>query len=206
MGLAVIPSSPAFFWRIRVDDMSTATKRFTPDDLLSLPDDGHRYELVDGELVEKGMGAESDLIGGIVYHLLALYCASNPVGLPTPETNYQCFPDDPGKVRRPDASFIRKERVPAAIPRGYWRIAPDMAVEVVSPNDLYSEVEAKVNEYLAAGVRLVWVIDPPTLSVRVHRADGTVTDIGPDGELSGEDIVRGFHCPVASLFPSPRPA
>src|ERR1051326_4229867 len=179
--------------------MSTATKRHTPDDLLSLPDDGHRYELVNGELVEKGMGAESDLIGGIVYFQMALYCASNRVGLPLPETYYQCFPDDPAKVRRPDASFIRKGNVPTVIPRGHWRIAPDLAVEVVSPNDLFSEVREKVRDYLAAGVRLVWVIDPPTHTVQVFHPDGADSTIGPEGELSGEDVLPGFRCRVAEL-------
>jgi Uma2 family endonuclease len=74
---------------------------------------------------------------------------------------------------------------------------------VISPNELYSEVEEKVDEYLAAGVRLVWVIDPPHRSVRIHRADGTVTDLHESDELSGEAVVPGFCCPVAELFHPP---
>src|SRR6266404_1766612 len=149
--------------------IATVAKKYTPEDLLAMPDDGKCYELVNGELVEKAVSMESDVIGGILYHLMASYCDRNPVGQAFPETYYQCFPDDPSKVRRPDASFISAERVPRILPRGHCQIAPDLAAEVISPNDLYEEVEAKVEEYLRARVRLVWVLNPRNRSVRVHR-------------------------------------
>ena len=92
------------------------------------------------------------------------------------DASYQCFPAAARQVRKPDASFIRIDRLPAGEePEGHCPIAPDLAVEVVSPNDLYSEVEEKVDDYLAAGVRLVWVIDPPTRTAHVHRAGGGVS-------------------------------
>ncbi len=71
---------------------------------------------------------------------------------------------------------------------------------MISPNDLYGEVEEKVDEYLLAGVRLVWVIDPQTKSIRIHRANRTVEDLNVTDELSGEDVVPGFRCRVADLF------
>jgi Uma2 family endonuclease len=187
--------------------IQAATKtRCTPEDLLDMPD-GDRFELVGGELVERHMGWNSSWIGGRVHHLLSTFCDAHPVALVAPaDAGYQCFPDDPNKVRRADASIIRRERLPTDEQlQGHCRIAPDLAAEVVSPNDLYSEVEGKVEEYLAAGVKLVWVVNPPLRSVRVHRADGSVTDLGEEDELSGEDVLSGFRCKVADLFRDPPP-
>ena len=84
---------------------------------------------------------------------------------------------------------------------GYITIAPDLAVEVVSPNDIYYEVEAKVDEYLSAGVRLVWVVNPVNKSVRVFQPGRIVDEFGPDGELTGGGVIPGFTCSVRSLFP-----
>jgi Uma2 family endonuclease len=182
--------------------------RYTPEDLLAMPDDGKDYELVDGELVERNMGWYATWIGGRLYKLLTNYCDDKGLGWTAPgDASYQCFPDDPKKVRKADVSFIRIERLsPGQEPQGHCRIPPDLAVEVVSPNDLYSEVEAKVGEYLGAGVRLVWVIDPPTRSVRVHRANGTVADLEEEDELSGEEVIPGFRCRVGELFAAPTEA
>ena len=103
-----------------------------------------------------------------------------------------------------DASFIAAHRLTRDdLPTGHCEIVPDLAVEVISPNDLYSDVETKVDEYLQAGVRLVWVIDPGTESVRVHRLNGSVQDLSSRDPLSGEDVVPGFSCPVAKLFELP---
>jgi len=157
---------------------------------------------VDGELVERNMGWESSWIGGQLYLLLGNYCKAHRLGWVAPgDASYQCFPFPSDKVRRPDVSFISIQRLtPDRKPTGHCLIAPDLIVEVVSPNDLYVEVEAKVAEYLEAGVRLVWVVNPPTRSIRVHRKEGTVTDLEATDELSGEDVVPGFLCRVAEIF------
>jgi Uma2 family endonuclease len=186
--------------------MSTvaAKTRYTPEDLLTMPD-GDRYELVDGELVERNMGWRASWIGGRLHYFLSDFCQKNPVGWVAPaDASYRCYPDAPDKVRKPDVSFIRMERMPAGEqPEGHCRLAPDLVVEVISPNDLYYEVEEKVAEYLAAGVRLVWVVNPPTRSVRVHRADGTLADLEETDELNGEDVLPGFRCCVSDLFVLP---
>jgi Uma2 family endonuclease len=186
--------------------MSTieAKTRYTPEYLLAMPD-GKNFELVNGELVERNMGWYSCWIAGRLHYLLTNYCDANELGWTAPGD--ASFPDDPNKVRKANVSFIRIERLsPGQEPQGHCRISPDLAVEVVSPNDLYSEVETKVGEYLGAGVRLVWVIDPPTRSVRVHRADGTVADLEEKDELSGEEVIPGFHCRVRELFAAPTEA
>jgi Uma2 family endonuclease len=86
------------------------------------------------------------------------------------------------------------------VPQGHCRVAPDLVIEAVSPNDTAYEVEDKIAQWLGAGVRLVWVIYPETQRVQVHRADGTVTKLQSAEQLSGEDVIPGFQCQVAAVF------
>jgi Uma2 family endonuclease len=103
--------------------------------------------------------------------------------------------------------LIRKGRLPGErFPEGYVRIAPDLAVEVISPNDLAYEVDDKVEEYLRAGVRLVWVVNPQTRTVRIHRADGSIAQRREGEDLTGDDVLPGFVCPLAAVFPPTAPA
>jgi Uma2 family endonuclease len=181
------------------------TPTYTADDLLRMPL-CKGYELVDGKLQELHVGAESSYIGGQLFALLLAYCRTKRLGwVFPPETSYQIFfPDRPNLVRKPDTSFVRLGRLPnERLPKGHIQLAPDLAAEVVSPNDLYYEVEEKVAEYRTAGVRLIWILVPPTRTVLVRRLDGTATEIGEGGELSGEDVVPGFTCRVADLFDEP---
>jgi Uma2 family endonuclease len=140
-----------------------------------------------------------------LYTILNVYCKAHRSGRVVPaDASYRCFPDDPDKVRKPGVSFICRGRLPGGKrPKGHCLIAPDLAAEVPSPNDSYSEVEEKVGEYRRAGVRLIWVIHPPTRTVRVHRLDGTVSDLTDADELSGEDVIPGFRCAVRDLFDDP---
>lgn len=178
--------------------------KYTPETLLSMPD-GDQYELVDGELVERQVGFRSSYIGGKMFHFLAAHCEQHQLGWVLPaDAGYQCFPDDPDKVCKPDVSFIQSVRLAAEdAPEGWARIAPDPAVEVVSPNDLFEAVSIKVREYLTAGVPLVWVIDTATKMVYVYHRDRRGEILMQDDELSGEDVVEGFHCRVADLFTPP---
>jgi Uma2 family endonuclease len=177
---------------------------YTPEDLLALPDE-KSFELVDGQLVERHMGAESSWVGGQILHRIQLVLDQHPIGLVFGADNgLQCFPDDPNKVRKPDLSFVRSGRLPGdRPPEGYLRVAPDLVVEVISPNDLAVEVEQKVAEYLGAGVAVVWVVEPRSRVVRVHRADGSSAWLTEGGELTGDDVLPGFRCRVADVFPRP---
>jgi Uma2 family endonuclease len=175
--------------------------RYTPDDLLRMPDSVN-YELVDGQLVERNMGMKSGAVEMILGRRLGNHCEPNQLGhLFGSTAGYQCFPDAPNKVRKPDVSFVSFARMPLT-PESHSRIAPDMATEVVSPNDLCYEVEAKIDEYLSAGVKLVWVVNPDRHTVHVYRLDGTVTRLKDKDELSGEHVIPGFRCLVHELFPS----
>ena len=183
---------------------ATAHTKYTPEALLSMPD-GDQYELVGGELVARQMGFRSSRIGGRMFRLLAVHCNQHQLGWVLPsDAGYQCFPDDPSKVRKPDVSFIQAARLAVEDePEGWATIAPDLAVEVVSPNDLFEAVSVKVREYLAAGVRLVWVIDTATQMVYVYPHDRRGEILTQEDELSGEDVVEGFQCRVADLFAPP---
>lgn len=181
--------------------MSTATAAITPEELLRLPENV-QFELVGGQLVERNMSHESSWIAGELHRLLANHCDATQAGFSFPaDASYQCFPDEPDKVRRPDVSFIRQELIQKhGLPQGHSRIAPDLAVEVVSPNDYVESLSEKVIEYLSAGVRLVWVIDPISRQVFVHHPDSRGVILAADDELNGEDVVPGFRCRVGDLF------
>ena len=180
---------------------------FTADDLLTLPN-SEGFELVDGKLVETHMGAVSAYVGVRLSRRLVEFCDEPFRGWVLPaDATYQYLPDRPNLVRKPDVSFIRPGRLPdERLPEGHIRLAPDLVVEVISPNDLYYEVEEKIAEYRSGGVRLIWVVVPPTRTVLIRRLDGSAAEVREDGDLSGEDVVAGFHCPVADLFRLPTEA
>ena len=176
-------------------------RQWTPRDLLEM-EDAKSYELDGGRLEEKAMGTRSAWVGGEIGGILREFCREHRLGWVFPaDTSYQCFEEDPGRVRRPDVSFIRFGRLPGeALPEGHTPIAPDLAVEVVSPHDNAYRLERKIEQYLRAGVRLVWVVNPDLQTVRVHRAEGSVALLHADADLSGEDVLPGFQVAVGSLF------
>lgn len=108
---------------------------------------------------------------------------------------------DPDSVRGADVAFWSRQRLPQVPKEDYIDLPPDLAVEVVSPNDHYSRVQRKVRHYLDCAVRLIWVIDPIDRSVTVYRSRQQASILTENGTLSGEEVVPGFSCPVAELFP-----
>jgi Uma2 family endonuclease len=174
----------------------------TAEDLWQLPDDDQKYELVAGELIRmppSGFlhGTVAMDFGGIIREHVKKYdlgvvCAA--------ETGFK-LRQNPDTVRAPDVAFVSKERLLAqGKPEKFWEGAPDLAVEVVSPNDRFDDVLEKVQEYLAAGARLVWVALPRTKSVMVYRSNGEVRMLREDEELSGEDVLPKFLCQIKQLF------
>ncbi len=172
-----------------------------PEDLLAMPDGG-RYELIDGVPKEKPMGAQSDEVAVNVAGILRQFVKANRLGhVYGSQTGFQCLPRDPKAVRMPDTSFVATGKLPGdQTPEGYIKLAPDIAVEVISPNETYEEVEAKVAEYRSAGVKLIWIVSPKSRTVLIRRVDGTCAEVSETGTLSGEDVIPGFACPVAELF------
>jgi Uma2 family endonuclease len=107
----------------------------------------------------------------------------------------------PHTVRAPDAAFVDRQRLePARRLRGYRQGAPDLAVEVISPSDLYTDVEDKVAEWLAHGARMVIVLNPRRRTAAVHRPGAAVRVLTADQSLDGEDVVPGWSAPLAELF------
>ena len=185
--------------------VATHTRPYTPADLLVMPD-GNRYELIDGELVEQNVSTWSSFVAGKVYVRLQCFCEGRSLGWVFPEgTSYQCFPHAPERVRRAAASFIQGGRLTGSVAAeaGHTLIAPDLAVEVVSPGDLAYEVDAKVQDYLRAGVRLVWVVNPQVRTVEVHRTHSAGLILREQDELDGEDVLPDFRCKVGDFFQLP---
>jgi Uma2 family endonuclease len=163
----------------------------------------HRFEWIDGQLKEKPrMGAKANRVSTILARLLDTHAAAHRLGwVFTQECGYQSFPHESRRVRFPDVSFVARGRLPNdQIPDGHMTVPPDLEVEVVSPNELAEDTESRVADYLSVGVRLIWIIYPTTRSVWIVRRDGTAARLTEVQELSGEDVVAGFTCPLRTLF------
>lgn len=106
----------------------------------------------------------------------------------------------PDTVRAPDVAFVRAERLPGVLPAGFIEGAPDLAVEVLSPNDRFPMVEQKVWQYLEAGAREVWVVHPEHRTITIRRPDGTVERLDVGAKLTGGEAVPGFACEVEEAF------
>lgn len=181
--------------------MSLATKlNYTPEDLLSMPDRG-RYELIDGQLVERNMSIESSMIAAIINGRLVAHVLANKLGwLFQSDGGLQIFSDSPNKVRFGDGAYVSRRRLPNRPGHGHLQVAPELVIEVVSPNDEAADVNEKVREYLAAGVLLVWVVYPESRSIDIYRPSARNTQLTEADELSGEDVIPGFSMPVREIF------
>jgi Uma2 family endonuclease len=183
--------------------MTTATKKLiTAEEFSMMPDppDGSQQELVRGVIIT--MPPPGGLHGfscSRAFRLLDQFVEGPKLGTVLPNDTGFITERDPDTVRGADVSYWSRERLPI-IPAGYIEVVPDLAVEVVSPNDHYSRVQKKVRHYLAQGVRLIWVVDPEDRSVTVYRSGQQATILGETDTLSGEDVLPGFSCRVADLF------
>ena len=104
------------------------------------------------------------------------------------------------RPRAPEVAFVGRERVGVIRERGYAQLAPDLLAEVLSPDDRPGEVLAKVADWLAAGTKIVWVIDPERREARVYRQDGSHSVLSSDDSLDGEDVLPGFTCPLKDVL------
>jgi Uma2 family endonuclease len=159
-------------------------------------------ELVNGQLVRKERGGAKH--GGVGVRLSAeLWMHVKPHklgGVYGPDTTFKIGQNE----RLPDVAFVTAARIPEdGEPDGIWPIAPNLAVEIISPNDLFEKVLAKVNEYFAAGVRKVWLVSFEHKVVIVYHSPTQTTILTEADDLTGEELLPGFRCPVSELFQQP---
>lgn len=176
----------------------------TAEDLYDLPLDDVRAELVRGDLVcEPPAGFGHGVGVAKIGYFLQRYVEEHPIGIVCgAETGFVLF-RGPDTVRGPDAAFVARERAERqADLEKFFEGAPDLAVEVLSPTNSEREVAEKVDDYLAAGTRLVWVVRPRRRTVTVHRPDAEPRLLGPGDRLDGGDLLPGFSLPVERLFPA----
>jgi Uma2 family endonuclease len=158
-------------------EMSERTGLITADEFARLPDDDCRYELVSGRVIR--MSPVGSLHGVLVVRLTLLlgrWVEQHDLGLVMTETGF-VLEENPDTVRAPDLSFVAQHRIPAGrVPRGFWMGPPDLAIEVLSPDDRAADIRVKVNDYLTHGVQLVWVVNPDEKTVTSYRrSEGPVT-------------------------------
>jgi Uma2 family endonuclease len=175
---------------------------FTADALLAEPYD-KGYELEDGLLVEMKVSVESSWVAGEIFGRLRDVCRAEQLGWVFPEgTSYQCFPDHPNRVRKPDVSFIRSGRIPGEkLTAGHLKLAPDLVVEVLSPNDLIYRVDRKVRQYFEVGVQLVWVVNPDARTIVAHLPDGAARVYTDSQEIPAAPVLPTLRFRVADVFP-----
>jgi Uma2 family endonuclease len=181
-------------------DMTTAQSITTAEQLLAAGDIG-RCELVRGELIMMSpAGWEHGNITYELSRLLGNHIKARGLGkVCTAETGF-ILARHPDTVRAPDIAFVRTERLPRERRRGFYDGPPDLAVEVVSPDDRASEIQAKVQEWFVGGCHLVWVVDPQTRTITVYQPDRSVQVLRETDELTGGDVVPGFTLAVRQVF------
>ena len=173
----------------------------TAEELLAMPDDGMQHELVRGELTTMApAGANHGRVSARIAIRLGNHVETHGLGVTfSSDTGFILF-RGPDTVRQPDASFVRHDR--DLDDRGFFPGAPDLAVEVISPSDRFSDVQSKVLDYLRAGTRMVVVLDPVTQAATVHTRTAT-THLGIDDTIDGGDVVPGWKLPMRELFKLP---
>lgn len=181
-----------------------STSTITDDDLLRLPRDGRKRELVDGEIRVSPAGGRHGQITVELVARMHTHVRERRLGIVfDSSTGFRLKGRKAGQqdVRSPDVSFVASGRLPGdRAPAGFIELAPDLAVEVVSPDDRRRDVLEKVGEFLDAGTRLVWVLDPEQRAAAVYRSLTAVRRLSENESLDGEDVIPGFACPLADIF------
>ncbi len=180
--------------------MSAIGQITSAEQLLHAPDLG-RCELVRGELIMMSpSGFEHGRVVTRVSTPLDCFVSSQGLGVVLGAETGFCIGRDPDTVRAPDVAFVRAERVPRAPSKGFFPGAPDLAVEVLSPDDRAGEVLAKVQDWLGAGCRRVWVVDPRTHTVTVYRSVADIVLVRENDILIDDGLLPGFQLRVSEIF------
>ncbi len=185
--------------------MTQLATEHTYTDLLAMPDDGKLYELVRGQIVEKEMAALSVFVASRICFLINLYLEAAKKGWAVTELPVTCFPWLGNHGRRPDVAYFHFERHsgPSNDP---VVVAPNFVVEVLSPHDDAIEVDIKIEEYLRAGVDLVWIVNPETKTVRTIQPDRAGKVFQASDRVTGGSVLPEFSALVGDFFPQHKPS
>jgi Uma2 family endonuclease len=183
--------------------MTTAdptTRLITADELLAMGDIG-RCELIYGEIVMMSpAGAGHSEIGMRIGGLLTQHAIEQDSGMVLGADGGYLVETNPDLVRAPDASFVRKSRVVGRSLEGFFKGAPDLAIEVVSPNDTHREVAEKVNMWLAHGTATVWVAEPKSMTITIHRTGQDPVRLSRNDEIRDEPLLPCLVIPLSKVF------
>ena len=182
-------------------EVMAAPAPMTAEELQALHLPNKRTELVRGRLVvREPAGFLHGVIAARLCSRVEAHVRAHALGVVlAAETGFKLF-SNPDTVRAPDVGFVRASRVPHPVPKNYPPMSPDLAVEVLSPDDRAGDVLEKIADWLNAGCELVWVIDPERRLARVYRADGTESLLGANDDLRGEELLPGFTCKLSELL------
>ena len=164
-------------------------------------DDASRYDLWDGEVIEMAPAGEAH--GAIAMragYLVFSYARRHGLGRTYAAETGFVLDEVRQRVLGPGVAFVSQERTTQPPRQGFFRGAPDLAVEVRSPSQSAREMDTKAEGYLAAGTRLVWIVDPDSRTVTVYRPDRAPEELAPEGHLEGHDVLPGFRVAVAAIF------
>lgn len=182
----------------------TAPEVLTAEELQRHHFPDKRTELIRGRLVvREPAGYRHGVIAAEIAYRIRRFIEDKDLGVVVAAETGFTLARNPDTVRAPDAGFVAKARLPQPVPRGFAAMAPDLAVEVLSPDDRAGETLAKVADWLSAGTQLVWVIDPDRRVARVYRADGTESFLAESDALDGESLLPGFLLPLQTALKEP---
>ena len=171
----------------------------TIEDMYHMPQDGQKYELVDGEVVVSPASVLHGEIALKIAHIIATFLDDHPIGKVYGDNVGLVLPT--GNLRSPDAFFVRMEKLPGGkSPITFGELVPDLAVEVLSPGDRPRYVANKIGEFLECGVSLVWVVDPRTQTVTAYRSLSNIQQFSAQDTIAAESILPGFTCLVSRFF------
>lgn len=172
-------------------------------ELEALADDEALYELIRGDLyiMTPANTQHGFYASRIVAALLNFVEQYNLGKVFTAEAGFVIKPEPEPTVRAPDVAFVHKDRFPPEDQQGgFWALAPDLVVEIISPSESANAIQEKVNDYLQAGTHLIWLVYPRLQNVVEYRSLQQIRQIGPEGELEGGDLLPGFRLPMRTLF------
>ena len=180
--------------------MEPAATAWTEEDLMALPKDGYKRELIEGELVMSPAGFDHEWIGGRLLTRMTVHAEQHRLGVVC-GSSLGCWMSN-DDLLCPDVSFISRARLSSTrlAPRKFFRGAPDLVVEIMSPFDTVGKVRKKMEDYFSSGARLAWTINPPEKSILVYRSSSADRLLRLTDTLDGEDVLPGFRLPLAELF------